>query len=251
MRNIEAQFLLIPPDARGRSLGEGGSVFSKGAISAYYNPALLVTSEMFSGEFNYCDYAPEFYDGLSVKNIFISQKVDEMVYCGLGYTRFDFSGMNNIMEEFKSYDYSLGFWAALDFDQHNSIGVGIKYIKRYYENIYYYGDARSYEGSSSAFDFGILSRNYFPDATWRNDKIYYPDLHRLFRVKRDEGFSFGISVMNVGKAMAFFAEDRPEPLPRKFRFAAGYQAVDSEPVGLRLTVDATKLLINVNDTFRE
>jgi hypothetical protein len=40
-------------------------------------------------------------------------------------------------------------------------------------------------------------------------------------------------------------------MPKRLRLAAGYQAVDSEPVGLRLTVDATKLLIDVDDSFKE
>ncbi len=248
VQHVEAQFLLIAPDARGRSLGEGGSIFSRGAVSAYYNPALLVTSEMFSGEFNYCKYAPEFIDDLSVKNIFLSHKFKDLGYFGIGYTRFDYGysfGSGN------SYDYALGFWAALSFDAHNSVGVGAKYIKRKYEYFDYWGGLESYEGSSYAFDFGILSRNHFPGVTWKNDKIYYPVLHRLFKVERDKGFSFGISLANLGKAMTFYDENTAYPIPRNFRFAAGYQAIDSEPVGMRLTVDATKLLINVKDSFKE
>lgn len=253
VRNIEAQFLLIPPDARGRALGEGGSVFSKGAISAYYNPALLVTSELFSGEFNYCDYAPDFVDGMSTKNIFISNNIDDMFYCALGYTRFDFSNGLDIPEyESESYDYSLGIWAAVSFDPHNSLGAGIKYIKRYHQSSYMGSDyVSSREGSSYAFDFGLLSRNHLPVATLSNDTIYYPVLHKLCRSKRDRGFSFGISLANVGKAMTFFDENKAYPIPRNFRFAAGYQAIDTEPVGLRLTLDATKLLIDVDDSFKE
>ncbi|UCC79993.1 MAG: PorV/PorQ family protein [Candidatus Zixiibacteriota bacterium] len=251
--HIEARFLLIPPDARGRALGEGGSVFSKGAISAYYNPALLVTSELFSGEFNYSDYAPDFVDGMSTKNIFISNNIDDMVFCALGYTRFDFSNGLDIPEyESESYDYSLGIWAAVSFDPHNSLGAGIKYIKRYHQSSYMGSDyVSSREGSSYAFDFGLLSRNHLPVTTLYNDTIYYPVLHKLFKVERDRGFSFGISLANVGKAMTFFEKDRADPIPRNFRFAAGYQAIDTEPVGLRLTLDATKLLIDVDDSFKE
>ncbi len=47
-----ANFLLETPDARGRSMAGGGSVYSTGAVSAYYNPANLAGSGIISGEFN-------------------------------------------------------------------------------------------------------------------------------------------------------------------------------------------------------
>lgn len=246
-----AQFLLITPDARGKSLGDGGSVFSKGAVSAYYNPALLVTSKEFSGEYNYCQYLPQISDDLIVENIFLSSNYRDLAYLGIGYTRFDYSGKTDIWEDVNSYDYSLGFWTAISFDPDNSIGVGIKYIKMKYESSPNVPWNESYEGSSYAFDFGFLTRNHLPGATWRNNNTYYPVLHRLFREERDRGFSFGISVANWGKDMALFDEDRPDPLPRKLRLGTGYQAVDSEPIGLRLTVDATKLLVYMDDPFKE
>jgi hypothetical protein len=249
---VEARFLLITPDARSKALGDGGSVFSKGAISAYYNPALLVTSEMFSGEFNYSDYAPDFISGSSIKNIFISHKISDKAYCGMGYSRFDFSGSADIPEyKFKSYDYSLGLWAAISYDPHISLGAGIKYIKRYRAVFYDGMEQTSHDGTSYAFDFGILSIDHLPFTTWKNDKIYYPGLHRLFKLERDNGFSFGISLANVGKAMTFYDENTAYPIPRNFRFAAGYQAIDTEPVGLKLTIDATKLLVDVHDSFKE
>lgn len=237
---------MIAPDARGRSLGEGGSVFSRGAISAYYNPALLVTSETVSGGFNYCDYAPEFSDDISVINVFIAHKFRDLGYYGIGFTKFDYG---NTYGPGKSYDYSLGFWAAMDFDRDYSIGIGVKYIKMKLEFYNYWTGSRSYEGSSYAFDFGFLSRNHLPKSTYKVDSK--GKIPGMFSEERDEGFSFGISLANLGKGIAFFDPDQTDPLPRKLRLAAGYQAIDSEPVGLRLMVDATKLLIDVEDSFRK
>ncbi len=251
VRYTAAQFLLITPDARGKSLGEGGSVFSRGAVSAYYNPALLVTSEVFSGEFNYCKYAPEFNDDLSLKNFFLSHKFKDLGYFGIGYTRFDYSGYGDIWEEVNSYDYSLGFWSAISFDPDNSFGVGIKYIKMKYESSDPWMGNKTREGSSFAIDFGFLTRNRLPEATWRKNNTYYPILSRWFREERDKGFSFGISIANLGKDMAFIDEDQSDPLPKRLRLGMGYQAIDAEPVGLRLTVDATKLLIYMDDPFKD
>lgn len=247
-RYTEAQFLLIVPDARGKSLGDGGSVFSRGAISAYYNPALLVTGGEFSGEFNYCKYLPELTDEFSIKNIFLSHRLKDLGFLGFGYTRFDYGEISGTGD---SYDYALGLWAALAFDINNSVGLGVKYIKRKDEYIDYWSATRTYEASSYAFDFGFLFRKLLPETTWRNDKINYPGLCRLFKTDRNKGFSFGLSVANLGKDMAFFDEDNPDPLPKRLRLGVGYQAVDSEPMGLRLTVDATKLLIYMDDPFKE
>lgn len=251
-----AQFLLIAPDARGRSMGDGGSVFSNGAVSTYYNPALLVTSEEFSGEYNHCQYLPKLTDDLSIKNIYLSHKLKDWGYYGIGYTRLDYGKKmltdeaGNLLGMASSYDYALGFWAAFSFDPDNSFGAGFKYIERHLADIGAGSKSRS-NASTIAFDFGMLSRNHFPEATWRNDKIYYPGLRRLFRVERNKGLVFGVSVANLGKDLVYVDADQSDPLPKRLRLGIGYQAIDSEPVGLRLTVDATKLLIDMDDPFKE
>ncbi len=251
-----AQFLLITPDTRGKSMGDGGSVFSNGAVSAYYNPALLVSSEEFSGEYNYCQYLPKLADDLSINNIYLSSKFSDLAYFGMGYSRFSYGEQEltdeagNSLGTASSYDYALGFWAAFSFDADNSFGAGFKYIKRHLAEIGAGSKSKS-NASTIAFDFGLLSRNNFPAATWRNDKIYYPGLRRLFRVERNKGLVFGVSVANLGKDLAYVDADQSDPLPKRLRLGIGYQAIDSEPVGLRLTVDATKLLIDMNDPFKE
>lgn len=248
-----AQFLLITPDARGKSLGEGGSVFSRGAISAYYNPALLVTSEEFSGEYNFGQYIPEIAGDLVPKNIYLSSNYRDLIYLGLGYTRFNYGTqervdeLGNSLDTFESYDYALGFWTAISFDPDNSVGVGIKYIKSHLAEVAAGSESGKGSASALALDFGILSRNHLSETTWRNDNINYPDLHRLFRPERYEGFSFGISIANLGEDMEYIDPDNPDPLPRLLRIGFGYQVIDSEPVGMQLSIDATKLLVGETD----
>jgi hypothetical protein len=242
------RFLLIAPDARGNSMANGGSVFSKGAISAYYNPALLATSEDFSAEVN--EYKQDLCDAFMM-NIYFSRKFKDWAYVGIGYTSYDHEicrgygwlGWDDIR------DYSLGLWAAFSVDPDNSYGIGIKYLKTHLDSDLFYRDRP--RSSTIAFDFGWLSRNHIPKATWQNDDIFYPDLHRLFKVDRDKGFTLGISLSNLGKSYKFDESYNSYPLPKLMRLAVGYQAVDSEPVGLRLTIDATKLLIDIDDSFKE
>lgn len=251
-----ARFLLIAPDARGKSLGEGGSVFSTGAISTYYNPALLVTSRELSVEYNYCDYAPDLIFGLPpVKNFYLSSNYQEQVYFGMGYSRFSFGEsertdeLGNSLGTYESKDYAFGLWAAMTFDPDNSAGIGFKYIK---SDLGYIGaGSQKYDASSLALDIGILSRNLFPQATFRNENINYPNLDRLFRPERDRGFSLGISVMNLGKELKYDQYQSGDPLSKTFRLGAGYQAVDSEPIGIQLTVDTVKLLVETGSPFKK
>lgn len=252
-----ARFLTIVPDARGASLGGGGSVFSTGAMSTYYNPALLVTSRLISGEFNYRQYLPKLTNDLKLKNLFFSSNYKEMLYIGGGYGRLSYGETihtdeyGQVLERFTAYDDAFGLWAALAFDDNNSFGVGIKYIRSRLGIFGAGGERGAGNVSTLAFDFGFLSHNHFPQMTWKNDNIQYPVIHRLFRPERSGGLSFGLSVTNVGKGLAYYNSDVTDPLPRTLRLGVGYQAIDSEPVGLQLTIDATKLLIDADDPFRE
>lgn len=247
------RFLLTAPDARGKSLAGGGSAFSKGAASVYYNPALLATSGDFSAEIN--EYKQDIYDAFTM-NLYFSRRLKDWASVGIGYTRFDYKirwdcdGYNDCPGRDDIRDYSLGVWAAFSDDPNNSYGVGIKYMETHPGSLSYFQRMGLF--STIAFDFGWLSRNLFPKATWQNDDIFYPDLHRLFKVDRDRGFTLGISLSNLGKSLTLddYFSYISYPMPKRMRVAAGYQAVDSEPVGLRLTIDATKLLIDLHDTFK-
>ncbi|UCC79992.1 MAG: PorV/PorQ family protein [Candidatus Zixiibacteriota bacterium] len=246
-----SRFLLVAPDARGKSLADGGSVFSKSAASVYYNPALLVTGYQFSAEVNYCKHLPLLSD-VSISNYFISKSLNDWGYFGIGYSRHDYGGGERLDEYYrtiKPYAYSLGIWYAISFDPYNSCGIGVKFIKIHAGR--YRIDSSTLEASSMAIDFGMLSRNHLPQATWQNDEIFYPHINRLFKVERDKGFSFGISFSNLGRDLEYEHYPYSESIPKRLRVAAGYQAVDSEPVGLRLTVDATRVLIDMDDSFRE
>jgi hypothetical protein len=243
--------LVIIPDARGRSLGEGGSVFSRGAISAYYNPALLVTSEIFSAEYNYYQYLPELADDLVAKNFYLSSNYKDLIYYGMGYFKFSY-GRQERTDEFgyslgtyEPHDKYLGFWAATVFDDNNSAGIGMKYVKSFWG--YYGSGSERIEDETIALDFGFLSRNHLPEITWLHDRTYYPNLRRLFLPERPKGLSLGLSVTNLGEGINFSDLDEADPLPRKLRIGTGYQAIDSEPVGLQFTIDATKILVDESD----
>jgi hypothetical protein len=169
----------------------------------------------------------------------------------MGYFKFSYGRQTrtdefgNDLGTFESYHKYLGFWAAMTFDDNNSVGIGIKYAKSLLG--YWGAGSERIEDNTIALDFGFLSRNHLPEVTWQSDKVFYPDLHRLFRAERPRGLSFGLSVANLGEGLSYIDEDDPDPLPRRLRVGFGYQAVDSEPVGLQLTIDATKILVGESE----
>ncbi len=250
-----AMFLREVPDARGRSMGNGGSVYSTGAISAFYNPANLITSGFISGGFNYCNMMPATGNDYAYKNIYISRDFSPWGYYGINYSRVDYPDaewtdeFGNSLGTSSAYDHTFGVWAAVSVDPDNSLGAGIKYINVKSYSGYYYFESR--EASSVAFDFGFLSRNHFPELTYRDEKTHYPILRKYFRERRDRGITMGISLANLGPEMENVYGDRNEtgPIPRRFRLAAGYQIIDMDDIGLRVTLDGVKLLVDVNESF--
>ena len=68
-------FLLMPPDANGQGLGYGGSAFSSGAASLFYNPANLVTVNNLSAEISRGNILPRLADDLIYKNLIFFQKL--------------------------------------------------------------------------------------------------------------------------------------------------------------------------------
>ncbi len=88
--NTSANFLRNSPDARGRALAQGGSVYSSGAISAYYNPANLVSSGIISVEGSYCKILPQLADDLSFKSIYVASNLGEWGTYGISYNYFDY-----------------------------------------------------------------------------------------------------------------------------------------------------------------
>jgi hypothetical protein len=241
------EFLLETPDTRGRSLAGGGSVFSDGAVSSFYNPANLVSSGVISAEFDYCLLIPEYSREINLTTLYIAKSFNDRFYLGLnisrlGYGTTDFySGPLGMTDEFTSYDASYGLSAAIDFDSSSSIGFGLKYIQR---NMW-----EDLNGSTTALDIGFQLRNQFPQTTLQIKKNYYPTLRKNCRLRDNRGVSFGISIVNIGKGIAYIDDGIRDPLPRRLLVAAGYQIIDSDQLGLRATLDGSKILLEMDDGF--
>ncbi len=250
----QANFLLEIPDARGRSMAGGGSVYSAGAVSAYYNPANLVGSGIISGEFNYTGIWPTLTDDYSLKSVYLSRDFGKWGYYGFNYNRLSYGEytsldeMGNLIETVNLCDYSIGFSGAIATSSSTFIGAGLKYVHITIPSMI---EGASYaEAATFAFDFGFLSKGHFPQATFQIDEVYYPTLRKYFRAERDRGITLGLSLSNIGPDVYFDNPSMDGPLPRNLRLAAGYQILDADYLGLRFTIDALKLLVNTHDRFK-
>ena len=249
-------FLLAPSDARGLSLAGGGSVYSTGAMSAFYNPACLVTCGAAAAEFGYFKYMPELSDDIDLVSFCFARSFSEAGFYGLGYKRLNLGKqtrideVGNILGESSTYEYAISINAGINFDRNNSIGIGLKYIKSQLSHVGL-GRSSGVSGASTfAIDLGVLSRDHFPQLTFRTGKISYPTLRKFCRARDDQGMAFGLSLSNLGPGISYLDADQKDSLPRRLRLAAGYQIIDTDQMGFRFMTDATKLLVDMDSGIK-
>ncbi|MEE9553165.1 MAG: PorV/PorQ family protein [candidate division Zixibacteria bacterium] len=252
VRVTQANFLLEIPDARVRGLAGGGSVFSDGAVSAFYNPAGLISSGAFSAQIYYGEFLPNLADDLYFMSAYFSRSFGNLGAYGFSYGRLSYGKQDRIseggiiLETIEYYESSLALHGAIALNSSTSAGFGLKYINT---NIIPWNIDKP-RVSSFALDFGFLSKGHFPEATVKIDDVYYPTLRKYCRAGRDEGMIFSASLLNIGPEIEFTEGSSSNgPPPRSLRLAAGYQVLDSDYLGLRLSIDALKLLVNTDDGF--
>ena len=249
-------FLMTTPDARGHSLADGGSVYSTGAISSYYNPANLVSCGTAALEISKTKMLQDYADDIYYRNIYLARSFNGVYYFGvnLNYlslgTQSRIDEWGNTINDFATHELAFGITGAVALDPNNSVGFGFKYIESYLSDMGAGPTKGSETARSIAFDMGILSRNHFPQATFGENKVYYPTLRKYCRTRSDRGFAFGASISNIGPGISYLDADQKDPLPRRIRLAAGYQVIDMDELGLRASIDATHLLLDLGNGFK-
>jgi hypothetical protein len=249
-------FLISAPDARGRSMAEGGSVFATGAAAAYYNPAGIVSVATTAAEFNFGKPMPQWVDDYSWLNAYAAIALPNSLRFAIGMNRLDYGDFKrideygNLLGDYDSYDMAISAVAAMPLDSLTSVGIGIKYIYSRLAIDWIKGNFGLDHGNILAFNFGMLFRNRFPNLTYTKDAYTFPELRKWGRTRDNRGLSFGVSVANLGPKVSYNYTDRTDPLPINLRLATGYQVVDTDVLGLDITFDATKLLIDMNDSFQ-
>jgi hypothetical protein len=249
-------FLSMNPDARGRSMGEGGGAFSAGAISVFYNPANLATVSSLSAEFCRHQLVPELSSGIFLSSLYLGGAAGRWGHYAIGYHRIGYGTqviydeLGNTAGEYAFYEYALGVYGAFALNPNISLGGGFKYICSKLGVLWTESGIRQSKAETAAVDLGVSIRNLFPETTIQNKVPTQPHLRKWCRARNDRGIAVGLSVANLGPDISYPDVSGSAPLPRNLRLAVGYQIVDIDDLGLRATVDATKLLVDMDDEFR-
>ncbi|MCP4582889.1 MAG: hypothetical protein GY839_14865 [candidate division Zixibacteria bacterium] len=249
----------MTPDARGRSLADGGGAFSDGASSSFYNPANLALVTKGAIDFSYVnlDYSDD-----TIINLYVARNTGKWGYWGVGINClkrvFDINNFNNndsisndprqivtggYIRKFSLYNPALSINMAYDISPTICIGVGAKYINTRRTDI---PDdlVPGYTGQTFALDFGIGIRNIFRQSTLLNSR----SLSKISNSKANyEGLSLGISMANIGPGISYDENSSKISLPKRMRLSAGYQIISMNNLGLRATLDATTFLIDIKD----
>jgi hypothetical protein len=205
-------FLLMAPDARGRSMGEGGSVFATGAVAAFYNPASIVSVTTAAGEFNYFKPMPSWENNLYALNIYAAFALPNSLRFAVGMNRLDYGTFEligpygEILWRYEYYDFAISAYSAVDFDSLSSVGIGIKYIYSQAIADWTGGNLGLADGNILAADFGMLFRNRFRNLTYTSSNYTFPEIRKWARTRDNRGLSFGISVANLGPKVSYGAE---------------------------------------------
>jgi hypothetical protein len=246
------RFLLIAPDARARGMGEGGSAFSDGAVSAHYNPANLVGSGKIAADISYCNYLPDLVDDFSFKSVYISGHAQGPYYWGAGFNYFDLGTLTRF-DESRGYITEDNYYEAFSLYgaakiRDSSLGIGIKYIKSQILDGWGGMIWETRKPSTFAIDLGYQIRNRFQQLTLVRDKANINDLNDNLGPEKTGGINLGVSVLNLGPDMEYSSYWN-EKLPRQILVAAGYQVIATRYYDLKLTLDAGKFLLENNSGF--
>jgi hypothetical protein len=247
-----AAFLLIAPDARGRAIAQSGSVYSTGAKSAFYNPANLTSSGAISADISYLNYLPQSDGDLSYTSFYLSRDFGKWGHFGLSYNRLNIGNHFRYLDDYTQYTFfnyeeAFALYSAYNLGANGSAGVGIKYIHNHLIDIGPSMEGTKNVGSSFAVDLGVQLCNRFVNTTLVRDESN-PSRTDVGNAESRGGMSFGLSFQNFGPNIKYnsYMSDR---LPKRFLIAAGYQAVQTKYYEVNLTVDASKILIDMNDGF--
>jgi hypothetical protein len=245
-----AIFLRQNPDARGRSLAGGGSVYSTGAISSYYNPANLTSSGLISVEISSAKILPELTKEFSFKSIYISRGFGKWGYYGVGYNYFNYGDWfyydryGNYTKHPNIFESAISLSTAFNFNENNSFGFGIKYIHDNFSTITEGNENHEVQANSFAFDIGMQSRNIIPRLTLIRDRDPdSPEVENINDTKKG-GLAFGVSVLNMGSKRYYFNYVPKEPIPTILRLALGYKIMEQRNCNLSIMIDVEKLLID-------
>ncbi len=230
-------WMTITPGARPNGMGESFVALSDDATASYWNPAGLafVQKEDVELTLQHSQWLPQLADDLYFEFLGYAQHLEGWGGIGGNIT---FMSEGEQIETSESgvelgtfYSYGIAATGAFGTEVAPGVAVGLG-LKFVYDHLYY-GDGG--KGSSFAVDLGVLYKIPMDELS----------LESIGQV------NVGACLSNLGPNVSYGGEAENNPLPRTIRVGMAYIPLDSHLNRLRVAVDYSKLLTNVDDSFSE
>ena len=264
--NIKAQettasFLYWQPSSRSYSMGGIGATFHDNVFSTYYNPAGLAFSDRLTVSGSFVKPFP-FFGGIVNSFFGVSYNSDEfnsfaisgdLFWMGKQVRTFEFSpdplGIENA-----PFHWLIKFSYSRLINRNFSAGISLGIL-----NVNLTDRASGVEqkiGTETTllFDGGILLVDLFPELSIINNSQNEQNSEVLQwlidngKGYNNSGFSFGISVSNIGPEMSFVDDKQADLSPTKLLLGFSYNMVTTNQIGVLIGTDYEKRLNESNNS---
>jgi len=251
--------LRYSPSAAANGMGGGFVAAGAEASAIYYNPAALTRCGRMALEGNTFKLFPqEDWENFRFSHLAAAVRLNwrNGLWLGAAYTRvglgqYVITGEStpDILGVVEPYEWSLAFAAAIKAGAHARFGVGFKYLRLVpHPGLPPTAQKLADHFSGYGFDLGFLYdgflsnlhaspaslRKTLPWSKWTQERL-------------PPGFSFGVTLANLGAQVEFIDAAQQEPLPQSLRLGLAWNILESELVSVAATGEMNKSLVKYKD----
>ncbi|OQY29816.1 MAG: hypothetical protein B6244_02320 [Candidatus Cloacimonetes bacterium 4572_55] len=230
-------FMTIEPGARGNGMGNAYAAIAEDSFGQFWNPGGL--GFMDSKHHVALERSPWFEDvvgDMYLAYFGYNQPISDLGVFGVHFHYLNMgrnykTGTDSpiVIDEFDSFDYSISLGYGVKVHSNLGLGINFKIIHSHLADEGA-GSGEGNEGSGTAYGF---------------------DMGTLYKNMIFQGLSGAIVFQNLGGDLNYVDADQSDPLPRTLRISLAYQAWKDDLIGVILTGEAVKLLVELDEKFSE
>ncbi len=253
-RKTAVPFLLIEPTASANGMAGSYTAVANDGNAMYYNPAGLVRMQYGSLEYGYYNYYPylEILDDIWIRYYAATANVPAIGGFGISFTYLSL-GKNTILDENGNKirtdypnEWALSLGYARYLSTNLSLGAALKLIRINSGRGLQIGSENSRDNTAFALDLGFLYDNFLPELCFSKRYLETKLLNWCIH-RPPAGPSVGLTIKNIGPKMDYSSESAP--LPQQLRLGLAWNLIDMDILGLLLSTDLRKMLINDHYNF--
>lgn len=224
-------FLQIEPDARAAAMGNSGTAAPTDANAVFWNPAALSDQSGTQIGITHSKWLPKLATDLYYENLVGKYEVKNLGTLGAHVTFLNLGEHerrgpgNEDLGTFRSYDLAAGVSLGRKITKNFSLGTGARFI---YSNLDSGGGttgSETHAGVGVGFDLAGLYKKPLTISGMKSE------------------VSAGFNLNNMGPKISYSDNGQADPIPTNMRMGVSGKMEFDEYNSLRLTADATKLLV--------